>query len=166
MTDTKLSVKTSSDSLLATDLGETREFITMFVDNQLFGIPVLQVQDVLGPQKITKVPLSPREVAGSLNLRGRIVTAIDLRTRLNVPPREDGGKSMSVVADHNGEFYSLIVDQVGEVMALPASDYEKTPATLDPRWREVSDGVYRLKGKLLIVLDVNKLLTFDSESDA
>lgn len=140
----------------------SREFVTMFIDGQMFGIPVLQVQDVLGPQKITRVPLAPREVAGSLNLRGRIVTAIDVRTRLGLPPREDGEKSMSVVADYNGEFYSLIVDQVGEVMALASSDYEKTPATLDERWREISDGVYRLKDKLLIVLDVRRLLKLEA----
>ena len=138
-----------------------REFVTMYIDGQLFGIPVLQVQDVLGPQKITRVPLAPKEVAGSLNLRGRIVTAISVRTRLGIPPREEGCKDMSVVVDYNGEFYSLLVDQVGEVMGLPASDYEKTPATLNERWREISDGVYRLKETLLIVLDVKRLLRLE-----
>jgi purine-binding chemotaxis protein CheW len=140
-----------------------REFVTMYIDKQLFGIPVLQVQDVLGQQKITRVPLAPREVAGSLNLRGRIVTAIDVRIRLGLPPLKDkaSGNDMSVVVDLGGEFYSLLVDQVGEVMNLPASDYEKTPATLDERWREVSDGVYRLKDTLLIVLDVKRLLRLE-----
>jgi len=143
------------------DVGESvamREFVTMYIDKQMFGIPVLQVQDVLGPQKITRVPLAPKEVAGSLNLRGRIVTAFDVRKRLELPPRTGEGKNMSVVVEHNGELYSLLVDQVGEVMSLPASDYEKTPATLDERWREISDGIYRLKDKLLIVLDVKRLL--------
>lgn len=161
MTTPNLPAKTSANQLTAMESSSSREFITMFIDGQLFGIPVLQVQDVLGPQKITRVPLSPKEVAGSLNLRGRIVTAIDVRTRLGLPPRSDGGQSMSVVADYNGEFYSLIVDQVGEVMGLAASDYEKTPATLDERWREVSDGVYRLKDMLLIVLDVRRLLRIE-----
>ncbi|MCL2469145.1 MAG: chemotaxis protein CheW [Alphaproteobacteria bacterium] len=138
------------------------EFVTMFIDRQLFGIPVLSVQDVLGPQKITRVPLAPPEVAGSLNLRGRIVTAIDVRTRLALLKREGDESSMSVVVDFNGELYSLIVDQVGEVMTPAQSDYEKTPATLDERWREISDGVYRLKDTLLIVLDVKKLLRLDA----
>ncbi|MDD5585935.1 MAG: chemotaxis protein CheW [Alphaproteobacteria bacterium] len=133
----------------------------MYIEGQLFGIPVLQVQDVLGPQKITRVPLAPKEVAGSLNLRGRIVTAIDVRTRLGLAQRDDVTKNMSIVVDYNGEFYSLLVDQVGEVMGLPAGDYEKTPATLDERWREISDGVYRLKEKLLIVLDVKRLLRIE-----
>ena len=144
-----------------TDTGlteESREYVTMTVADQLFGIPVLTVQDVLGPQRITRIPLSPPEIAGALNLRGRIVTAIDVRRRLNLPARSADTSSMSVVVDHKGELYSLIVDAVGEVMSLPADSYERNPATLDPRWREVSGGIYRLKGKLLVVLEVARLL--------
>lgn len=137
---------------------ESREYVTMTVADQLFGIPVLTVQDVLGPQRITRIPLSPPEIAGALNLRGRIVTAIDVRRRLNLPARSADTSSMSVVVDHKGELYSLIVDAVGEVMSLPADSYERNPATLDPRWREVSGGIYRLKGKLLVVLEVARLL--------
>jgi purine-binding chemotaxis protein CheW len=134
------------------------DFVTMTVADQLFGIPVLAVQDVLGPQRITRIPLSPREVAGALNLRGRIVTAIDVRSRLSLPPRAADNPGMSVVVDHKGELYSLIVDAVGEVMSLPNDSYERNPATLDPRWREVSGGIYRLRGKLLVVLEVPRLL--------
>lgn len=144
----------------------THEFVTMTISGQVFGIPVLQVQDVLGPQKITRVPLAPKEVAGSLNLRGRIVTAIDVRTRLELPPRDANVKNMSVVVDLNGELYSLIVDQVGEVLSLPSNDYEKNPATLDDRWREVSDGIYRLAESLLVVLDVKKLLRLEEAAAA
>lgn len=161
MTNNNLPVAASSSLPATTDATTAREFVTMIIDGQIFGIPVLQVQDVLGPQKITRVPLSPREVAGSLNLRGRIVTAIDVRTRLGLPDRDGGAKSMSVVVEHNGEFYSLIVDQVGEVMSLSASDFEQTPATLDEKWREISDGVYRLRETLLIVLDVKRLLRLE-----
>ena len=137
------------------------QYVTVFIGGQLFGLPIHKVHDVFVPESMTRVPLSAPEVAGVLNLRGRIVTAIDVRTRLGISPREDKTKSMSVVVDHGGEFYSLIVDQVGEVMALAASDYEKTPATLDERWREISDGVYRLKDNLLIVLDVKRLLRLE-----
>ena len=161
MTQSNLPVAAPKGLSVSSENNAAREFVTMVIDGQIFGIPVLQVQDVLGPQKITRVPLAPREVAGSLNLRGRIVTAIDVRTRLGIPARADGEKSMSVVVDHNGEFYSLIVDQVGEVMSLQATDYEQTPATLDDRWREISDGVYRLKDMLLIVLDVKRLLRLE-----
>jgi len=145
-------------SIDTTHAEEARDYVTMTVADQLFGIPVLTVQDVLGPQRITRIPLSPPEIAGALNLRGRIVTAIDVRRRLSLPARSADTSSMSVVVDHKGELYSLIVDAVGEVMSLPADSYERNPATLDPRWREVSGGIYRLKGKLLVVLEVARLL--------
>ncbi len=136
----------------------SRDYVTMTIADQLFGIPVLAVQDVLGPQRITRIPLSPPEVAGALNLRGRIVTAIDVRRRLGLAPRAADNPGMSVVVDHKGELYSLIVDAVGEVMSLPSDAFERNPTTLDPRWREVSGGIYRLKGKLLVVLGVSNLL--------
>ena len=143
-----------------------RDFVSVTIADQLFGIPVLQVQDVLGTQRITRIPLAPAEVAGSLNLRGRIVTAIDIRVRLRLPPRPDGKQAMSVVVDHGGELYSLLVDSVGEVLSLSAGDAERNPATLDPIWREVSAGIYRLDGNLLVVLDVAKVLDFSMRAAA
>lgn len=145
-----------------TDLvvSETQDYVTMFIEGQLFGIPVLTVQDVLGPQRITRIPLAPREIAGSLNLRGRIVTAIDVRLRLGLSKRDGENKGMSVVVDMAGELYSLMVDQVGEVLSLPEAKFERNPPTLDPMWREFSAGIYRLDDKLLVVLDVPKLLDF------
>jgi len=134
-----------------------REFVSMTVAGQLFGIPVLTVQDVLGEQRITCVPLALPEVAGTLNLRGRIVTAIDMRRRLLLPPR-DKGAAMNVVVERAGELYSLIVDSVGEVLSLPAEQFERNPSTLEPTWRDVSVGVYRLENELMVVLDVNRLL--------
>jgi purine-binding chemotaxis protein CheW len=135
-----------------------KDFLTMMVDGQNFGIPVLQVQDVLGEQRVTYVPLAPPEVEGSLNLRGRIVTAINLRRRLGLGPREEGKRTMSVVVEYHGELYSLIVDSVGEVLSLPDADFEKTPPTLDRVWREVATGIYRLKNDLLVILDVSGML--------
>ncbi len=143
-----------------------REFVSITVADQLFGIPVLQVQDVLGPQRITRIPLAPPEVAGSLNLRGRIVTAIDLRTRLRLPPLPEGQSGMSIVVDHGGELYSVIVDQVGEVLSLGGDTAERNPATLDPVWREVSGGIHRLDKTLLIVLDVARVLDFSARAEA
>ncbi len=136
------------------------DFVTMTIANQLFGIPVLQVQDVLGHQRITRIPLAPPEVAGSLNLRGRIVTAIDVRLRLGLPGRQKDKPEMSIVVDLRGELYSLIVDAVGEVLSLSTDDFERNPATLDARWREVSTGIYRLNNQLMVVLDVSRLLNF------
>jgi purine-binding chemotaxis protein CheW len=139
---------------------ESPEFVSITVAGQLFGIPVLQVQDVLGSQRITRIPLAPPEVAGSLNLRGHIVTAIDLRTRLRLPPLAEGQSGMSVVVDHGGELYSIMVDAVGEVLSLGAETAERNPPTLDPVWREVSGGIHRLDDTLLIVLDVARVLDF------
>lgn len=136
-----------------------RDFLTIIIGEQIFGIPILQVQDVLGEQRVTKIPLAPPAVAGSLNLRGRIVTAIDVRTCLGMPPKKnDNAQEMSVVVENQNELYSLMIDKVGDVLSLPASDFEKNPSTLDPQLRVVCQGIYRLKDKLLVVLDVPRLL--------
>ncbi|MGF1630219.1 MAG: chemotaxis protein CheW [Kiloniellaceae bacterium] len=139
---------------------DTEDFVTFIIAEQLFGIPVLKVQDVLSAHNITRIPLAPPEIAGSLNLRGRIVTAMDVRLRLGLAPRDDSA-SMSIVAEHEGELYSLMVDSVGEVLALKSSDWERNPPTLEPKFREYSLGIYRLDHKLLVVLDVNRLLDYD-----
>ena len=141
-------------------VADTEDFVTFIIADQLFGIPVLKVQDVLSAHNITRIPLAPPEIAGSLNLRGRIVTAMDVRLRLGLPPRKESA-SMSIVAEHEGELYSLMVDSVGEVLALKGSDWERNPPTLDPKFRDYSMGIYRLDDKLLVVLDVNRLLDYD-----
>ena len=138
----------------------SRDYVTVTIADQLFGSPVLSVQDVLGPQKITHIPKAPPEVAGALNLRGRIVTSIDVRCRLNLPPRPEDEKGMSVVVEHHGEPYSLMIDAVGEVLSLPEDRFDRNPATLDARWREIAGGIYRLDEELLVVLDVDRLLDF------
>ena len=140
------------------DAAHEIEYVTATIGGQLFGLPIGRVLDVFLPERITLVPLSPPEVAGVLNLRGRIVTAIDMRRRLRLPPREKGAAAMNVVVDRSGELYSLIVDSVGEVLSLPAEQFERNPSTLEATWREVSVGVYRLENGLMVVLDVEKLL--------
>lgn len=149
---TSLLEKTKDTALSARDL------LTIMIDDQIFGIPVLQVQDVLGPQKITRVPLAPPSIAGSLNLRGRIVTAINMRACLGIGPGRNDTREMSVVVENGDELYSLIFDRVGDVMSLPYSHYEKNPSTLDPAWRDICAGIYRLDGRLLVVLDIPRLL--------
>ncbi len=146
--------------------GDRRDVVSVTIADQAFGIPVLQVQDVLGAQRITRIPLAPAEVVGLLNLRGRIVTEIDLRIRLGLPPRPTAKQAMSVVVDHGGELYSLLVDSVGEVLTLGTGDVERNPATLDPVWREVSAGIYRLDRNLLVVLDVAKVLNLTAHAAA
>lgn len=138
-------------------------FLTLSVSAQLCGVPVRLVRDVLGPQAITRIPLAPREVAGSLNLRGRIVTALDLRRRLGLPERgADAAQPMSVVVEHGADLYSLLADGVGDVVPLGADGFAPNPPTLDAAWREISRGVHRdvpgEDGRLLIVLDVERVL--------
>ncbi len=148
------------------DTGGAEVFVTLTVAGQLCGIPVGMVRDVLGAQAITRIPLAPKEVAGSLNLRGRIVTAVDLRRRLGIGSAAGADtKPMSVVVDQQGELYSLLVDSVGEVMTLDSSGLEDNPPTLDPLLREVTRGVHRLEGKLMAVLEVERLLDFLSDAN-
>jgi purine-binding chemotaxis protein CheW len=137
--------------------------LTLTVAGQNCGVPVLVVRDVLGSQTITPIPLAPAEIAGAMNLRGRIVTAVDLRRRLRLPPREPGAKPMSVVVEQGGELYAMLADQVGEVIPLAAEERAPNPPTLEPLWREVSRGVHRRDGQLLILLDVERLLAIGDE---
>ena len=133
-------------------------FVTLTVGDQLCGVPVLAVRDILSDQTITRIPLAPPEIAGSLNLRGRIVTAIDLRRRLQLSPPAPGLKRMFVVTEQGGELYALLVDQVSEVLSLKSNAFERNPPTLDPSWAAFSTGIYRLGDRLLVVLDVGRLL--------
>lgn len=145
---------------------EMVEFVSFTIADQLFGLPILKVQDVLGPHAIARVPLAPPEIAGSLNLRGRIVTVVDMRRRLGLDGVADPSKCMSIVVERAGEAYSLIVDAIGEVLSVNDGTFERNPTTLDPRWRELSQGIYRLQGNLLLVLDLDRLLDFPSAAQA
>ena len=145
--------------------GAVAEYVTAFIGGQLFGLPISKVQDVFMLDRLARVPLASAEIAGVLNLRGRIVTAIDVRLRLGMPKKEDGKPPMSVVVEHEGELYSLLVDSVGEVLSLNMKDYQRNPPTLNARLREFSDGIYRLNGALLVVLSVGSLLNFGGHKD-
>jgi purine-binding chemotaxis protein CheW len=133
-------------------------YVTVVTGGQLFGLKLARVRDVFVPRGLSAVPLAPPEVAGLLNLRGRIVTAIDLRRRLGLPPRADGGSPVAVGIEERGELYGLIVDRAGDVMWLPPSSFDPNPANLDQRWAKVCAGVHRLDQGLLVVLDVDKVL--------
>jgi purine-binding chemotaxis protein CheW len=136
----------------------TIEYVTVQIADQLFGLPINRVRDVFMPERITRVPLSPPEIAGVLNLRGRIVTAIDMRCRLGLPARENVTHSMAVGIEFEGESYGLLIDSVGEVLRLPAAGLEPNPGNLDRLWVKVAAGVQRLDGRLMVVLDVDRVL--------
>lgn len=140
-------------------LAEKQQYVTMRLGGQLFGLPVLAVQDVLKSQQITPIPLAAHEIAGALNLRGRIVTVVDMRRRLGIEPHQGQKKSMQVVVEHGGDLYSLLVDEVGDVMLLSKSDYESNPSNLSPQWLRVARGVFRLEEEIMVLLDIESVLS-------
>jgi purine-binding chemotaxis protein CheW len=136
----------------------TEGFVTVVTGGQMFGLRLERVRDVFVPRGLSPVPLAPPEIAGLLNLRGRIVTAIDLRRRLGLPPRSDGGTPVAVGIEERGELYGLMVDRVGDVLTLRPSTYDANPVNLDQRWAKLCAGVHRLDHGLMVVLDVDKIL--------
>jgi len=141
----------------STDRGIT-EYVTATIGGQLFGLPIARVQDVFMPERLTKVPLASSDVAGVLNLRGRIVTAIDMRARLGLPKDDEDRPPMAVGVDMRGESYGLLIDNIGEVLKLPDDSREVNPVNLDPRMAKMAGGVHRLDGQLMVVLDVDRVL--------
>src|SRR5690554_1147209 len=141
----------------AAEIKGNSECLTFYVGDQIFGIEVARVQDVLADYSISPIPLAPPEVLGSLNLRGRIVTAIDIRRRLRLPAPEAQVRQMSIVTFHGDDLCSFIVDRVGDVIALDPRTFESNPPTMKAHLQELSRGVFRLKNSLLILLDVDKL---------
>ncbi len=138
--------------------GPSTEYVTAMIGGQLFGLPISRVQDVFKPDRLTQVPLSSPEIAGILNLRGRIVTVIDMRRRLGVMHEESEQPTMAVGIECRGESYGLLIDEIGEVMRLPDSMRESNPVNLDVRLAQVSGGIFRLDSQLLVVLDVDRVL--------
>ena len=145
---------------------ENIDFVTFTVSDQLFGVPVIAIHDVFTPRGLAPVPLASENIAGVLNLRGRIVTAIDARRILGLPSAENPEDCMAIGIDKDGESYGIIIDRVGEVLSLSSEQYEPSPVNLDSRWRDVSRGVYRLDDALLIVLDIDGLLQINQAEAA
>ncbi|MGV6872318.1 chemotaxis protein CheW [Pseudochelatococcus sp. B33] len=142
------------------------QFVTIRIAGQLFGLPIWAVHDVFVPQRITPVPLAPAEIDGVLNLRGRIVTAVNMRRRLGFPPRGAEGRVIAVGVDYQGETYGLLVDEVGEVLTLDKARLAAKPPNLDPRWGAMTDGVFSLDAELMAVLDVEAVLANIKEDHA
>ena len=132
----------------------TSQLATFWTDGDLYGVEVEHVQEVLRAQKLTRVPLAPPAVAGLINLRGQVVTAIELRERLGRPARAEGADSVVIVVRMHGEAVSFLVDGIADVVNVDAADFEQPPDTLDGRARELIRGAYKLDGRLLLALDV------------
>lgn len=149
-----------------TATGRIKEYVTATIGGQLFGLPIQRVQDVFTPERVTRVPLAPPEIAGVLNLRGRIVTLIDMRDRLGLGQRDSDTPPMAIGVESAGESYGLLIDAVGEVLKLDDAGREPNPINLDPRLARVSAGIHRLDGQLLMLVDVDRVLDIATKSIA
>ena len=139
----------------------TQQILSVYLGAELFGIPISQVQEVLETLPLTYVPLAPASIKGVMNLRGRVVTAIDLRTSLSHGDRQNlghGKANMSVVIEDEGDLYSLLVDRVGDVLNVPVAKIESLPLTMNDAWKNVSSGVFQLKDKIMVILRPEVLL--------
>ncbi len=148
------------------DNSSLTDYVTFTTAGQLFGLPIERVQDVFKPTRMTRVPLAGPEIAGVLNLRGRIVTAIHLCNRLDLASRADGKPPMAIGIESGAESFGLLVDTVGEVLKLADGEREQNPINLDRKLARVSAGVFRLDGQLLVVLDVDRVLDLGAETMA
>lgn len=135
-----------------------KQLSTFVVDRLLFGVEVEKVQEVIRYQEMTRVPLAPPVVKGLINLRGQIVTAIDLRRRLGLRERPASDLPMNVVIRHSDGAVSFLVDEIGDVLEVEDETFELAPGTVTGETKELIRGVHKLKDRLLIVLDTDKLL--------
>lgn len=139
-------------------MNSSQQFCTFLLDGLFFGVEVEKVQEVIRHQQTTRVPLAPNVIGGLINLRGQIVTAVDLRRRLELREREASAAPMNVVVRTDEGAVSLLVDEIGDVVEVEESDFERPPDTLRGVARELIRGAFKLKGKLLLLVDTDKAL--------
>lgn len=148
--------KDGSDAL------QTMQLSTFTLGDLLFGVNVERVQEVLRYQQMTRVPQAPAVIEGLINLRGQIVTAIDMRRRLELPPRGEDQQPMNMVVRTTGGAVSLLVDEIGDGLDADRTLWERPPENLSPAARDLISGVYKLKDRLLLVLDVDRAVEIES----
>jgi purine-binding chemotaxis protein CheW len=133
------------------------QFCTFQVEELLFGIETEKVQEVVDALDLTPVPLAPSAVRGLINLRGQIVTAIDLRTRLGLPPRDSSRKPKNIIVGNRDGVVSLLVDAIDDIVDVTPDCFEQPPATLPAVARALIKGVYKLPDRLLLVLGLDEV---------
>ena len=147
-------------------MAKTQQFCTFFLEDQFFGVPVEQVQEVIRYQEMTRVPLVPAVIRGLINLRGQIVMAIDLRRRLGMTDRPDSQLPMNVVVRTEDGAVSLLVDEIGDVLEAEEDKLERPPETLQGHARDLVQGVYKLQERLMLVLDTQRTMSGTEETRA
>ncbi|HZZ73876.1 MAG TPA: chemotaxis protein CheW [Pirellulales bacterium] len=146
-------------------MADTRLYCTLYLESYYFGVEVSQVQEVLRYLEMTRIPLAHSVVRGLINLRGQLVTAIDLRRRLELPPREENANPMNVIVRTEDGPVSLLVDRIGDVVEVQEADFERPPETLRGAARSLVLGVYKLAGKLLLILDLDRAVQLPGERE-
>jgi len=141
-------------------MSQENQYCTFVVDSMLFGVEVGRVQEVIRFQEMTRVPTAPQVVSGLINLRGQIVTALDMRSRLGLPPRDTVTRPMNVVIRTDDTAISLLVDEIGDVVNVDQTTYERPPETINAAARELITGVYKLKDRLLMIVDTQRAVEF------
>lgn len=139
-------------------MSHKRQVCTFYLDGLLFGVEVQGVQEVIRYLEMTRVPRAPEVVEGLINLRGQIVTAIDMRGRLQLAPRPEGQLPMNVVVRGDEGAVSLLVDEIGDVLEVDEDLFERPPETLQGAAREMIQGAYKLKDQLLLILDIERAI--------
>lgn len=147
-------------------MSENKQYATFHLGGLFLGVEVRQVQEVIRYQTMTPVPLAPPMIQGLINLRGQIVTAIDLRRRLALPPRPDDQLPMNVVVRGDDGAVSLLVDGIGDVVEIQDDAYERPPETLSGTARELVTGVYKLRDRLLLILDTERAISLPASFGA
>jgi purine-binding chemotaxis protein CheW len=140
-------------------MSTSRQFCTFYLGEQCFGLDVLHVQEIVRYQSLTRVPLAHRVVRGLINLRGQIVTALDLRRRLDLPDRDESCEPVNVVVETDDGAVSLLVDGIGDVLEVTEQQFERPPEILQGSARELIQGAYKLSDRLLVVLDPKRIVS-------
>lgn len=142
----------------------TSQVCTFYLDSQMYGVEVESVQEVIRYQHMTEVPLAPNSVVGLINLRGQIVTAIDLRRRLGIQERPEGQLPMNVVVRSDDGAISFLVDHIGDVQEIDPANLEPLPETLQGASRSMLSGTYKMKDRLLLILNTERAINVTSAS--
>jgi purine-binding chemotaxis protein CheW len=150
-------MKTDANPLIRTD---ESSYFTVFVGGEIFGLPVENTHTIFRIASVTPVPLSPGDIAGLVNLRGKIVTAVSLRRRLRMPMDASVQNALAIGIEHRGENFALIVDEVGDVLSLDKSEQIPVPSHFDPQRARLTRWLYRTSKLLIPILDIDALFTF------
>lgn len=140
-------------------MSDDKQYCTFFLDDLFLAVEVTKVQEIIRYQNLSTVPLSPAVVSGLMNLRGQIVMAIDMRRRLDLKPRDRNQLPLNVVIKTEEDPVSLLVDEIGDVMVVSEPNFEEAPETLRGSARDMIRGAYKLKDRLLLVLDTEKVVS-------